>query len=429
MQLFRVLRSAIPGVAMLLMCLVPGITFAATLSIMPSVLSVHTGETATVRVVVASTDTAINSAEANILYPSDSLEVVGVSKAASVFSIWLDEPNYSNSTGVISFSGGLPTPGYQGGNGTVISIVFKAKQPGVATLQMSGAAIRADDGMGTDVTKGSSGAVITVLAPTPAQPAVSHVQDTASQAPAAVQVKSKARSDISVVEAVATTTATTTQSRIVVTAPTFAISPEAPAENGLVTMTGMVSPGTERIEIHIVGGTTHRVIILVPEQDGSYELDTADLRRGEYTVWAEAVTQGIHSRPTQGVHVSVSSPIVATIAGADITLIEVLWTILLIALAGLALGARATYHLWKQRRLHSRLRDITNLEKEIIKHSGQLRVDLEKFAAMFEYTHRHRDLSKAEQSMYRSITALIRQLNSTTTDTEVALDRTEKEEK
>lgn len=413
-------------VGIALCCAMPHISSAATLGMSPSVLSLHVGETATVRVYVSSTDVTVNAAEANVLYPSDILEVMGVSKSASIFSIWLDEPTYSNSTGIVSFSGGLPTPGYQGGMGNVVSIVFKAVHVGTATLQLSDASVRADDGLGSDILKGSSGAVITVA------PALSSPTATPTSPVEPSEPKTTATKHAATTEAppavIATTSVATTTFPLTVSTPTFIFEPDHPAENGLITIRGTAGPGTQRVEVHIVGETMHKVISIVPDADGSYELDTAELQHGEYTVWAEAVNNTIHSRPTQGMYIVVSSPVIGSLAGFDITLYEALWVLLIIACAGLVLGSRATYHIWKHKRLHSRLRDITHLEKEIIAHSSQLRTDLEKFAEMFEYTHRYRNLSKAEQSMYRSISALIRQLNATTTQTEDALERTEKEE-
>ena len=41
------------------------------------------------------------------------------------FNIWMQEPNFSNSVGQVSFEGAILNPGYQGSAGQVLSVVFK----------------------------------------------------------------------------------------------------------------------------------------------------------------------------------------------------------------------------------------------------------------------------------------------------------------
>lgn len=65
--------------------------------------------------------------------------------------MWVDEPTYSNATGTITFSGGLPTPGFQDRDGNLLTITFKAKDAGEALINIETAAILANDGLGTDV--------------------------------------------------------------------------------------------------------------------------------------------------------------------------------------------------------------------------------------------------------------------------------------
>ncbi|GAI35186.1 unnamed protein product, partial [marine sediment metagenome] len=42
----------------------------------------------------------------------DKLEVLNISKENSIFTLWPEEPIFSNSAGEISFSGGTPHPGF-----------------------------------------------------------------------------------------------------------------------------------------------------------------------------------------------------------------------------------------------------------------------------------------------------------------------------
>jgi hypothetical protein len=96
-------------------------------------------------------DVNINNIEAKISYSKDLVEVISVNNSPSIFSIWVEPPNFSNTTGLISFNGGLPTPGYKGNMGKIINISLKAKKTGIAEISFPSASIYANDGMGTNV--------------------------------------------------------------------------------------------------------------------------------------------------------------------------------------------------------------------------------------------------------------------------------------
>jgi hypothetical protein len=136
---------------------------AATSYFSPSSGSFVVGNIFTVNVLVNTNNTAINNVDAVINFPSNLLEIVSVSKSGSIFSLWVEEPTFSNSAGTLSFSGGLPTPGYTGVGGKVLSVVFRAKNEGSASLLFSSAAIRANDGLGTDVFTSSGQALFNLI--------------------------------------------------------------------------------------------------------------------------------------------------------------------------------------------------------------------------------------------------------------------------
>lgn len=136
---------------------------AATLQINSSSATLSPGSIATLSVVLNSEGIAINNAEAKIIFPADLLEVVSISKGSSIFSLWVEEPVYSNITGIISFNGGISTPGFTGSSGTAISVVVKAKKAGQADIIFSDAAVRANDGLGTDVLRIKTGKTLSVI--------------------------------------------------------------------------------------------------------------------------------------------------------------------------------------------------------------------------------------------------------------------------
>ena len=152
---------------------VPCFAHAATLNMTPATAAVSVGDIVTENVVVNSNGQAINNAEGVLQFPTNLLSVISVSKSNSIFSIWIQDPSFSNSAGTVSFNGGVPNPGFSGNGGNVITITFEVKQSGTATLSLGSDAVRANDGLGTDVLTSDSGATLTlnsVSAPVPAPP-------------------------------------------------------------------------------------------------------------------------------------------------------------------------------------------------------------------------------------------------------------------
>lgn len=187
-------RSFIASFALVAL-LLPGIAAAATLGVSPAATSVHAGDLVTVRLVANTQGAAINQGEGTLRFPTDMLDVISVSKSGSIFTLWVEEPGYSNTVGTVHFDGGVPTPGYTGSAGTVISITFHAKKTGTATLTLSDAAIRANDGLGTDVLSFAAGGSITI-AQTTAQPATSEQpKPAASKGGAILDLASPTHSD------------------------------------------------------------------------------------------------------------------------------------------------------------------------------------------------------------------------------------------
>ncbi|QQR82439.1 hypothetical protein IPJ70_04155 [Candidatus Campbellbacteria bacterium] len=135
---------------------------AASLNLIPSATKVSVGNIVSVGVYVDTGGRAINNAEATIEFPTDVLEVISVSKKPSIFTLWVEEPSFSNYTGTVSFNGGVANPGFTGENGSIASITFRAKKAGSASLLFSSSAVRQNDGLGTDILSVKNGSSITV---------------------------------------------------------------------------------------------------------------------------------------------------------------------------------------------------------------------------------------------------------------------------
>ncbi len=123
---------------------------------------VRVGNTVTSVVYVNSNNKVINSAEGVITFSADILSVESISLGGSIFSIWIEQPSFSNSAGTISFNGGVPNPGFKGNSGAILRITFKAKKVGTAKLAFTGASVYANDGLGTNITSARRGVSITV---------------------------------------------------------------------------------------------------------------------------------------------------------------------------------------------------------------------------------------------------------------------------
>lgn len=138
--------------------------YAATLSLLPSPATVSVGNIVSVKVFVNTVSKSINNAEATIQFPVDMLDVLSITKGSSIFTLWVEEPNFSNTTGKITFNGGVPNPGYNGQSGYIATITFKAKKQGTASVIFSDGAVRENDGLGTDVLTSKNSGIIQISA-------------------------------------------------------------------------------------------------------------------------------------------------------------------------------------------------------------------------------------------------------------------------
>ena len=121
---------------------------------------------------------SLNALEGRLLFP-DALEVAGISDGGSVVTVWLDAP-MSRGPGSISFSGITPG-GYNAERGFLFSVVFRAKEEGVAALSFEHMQVFLNDGNATPapVSEISAKLVISEEAPS----SLSDVSDTTPPEP------------------------------------------------------------------------------------------------------------------------------------------------------------------------------------------------------------------------------------------------------
>jgi hypothetical protein len=148
---------------------------AALLFLMPGSSQIGVGETMTVEVRINSEGTSFNAAQVVINYPKELLEVTLLDKTGSTFSLWINEPHFSNANGTVSFTGGTPY-GVSGGAVSVLKIQFRAKAVGSGKFSLTAAAVSAADGSGSNILSRVQDASVTVVpqrsAPPPASPQV-----------------------------------------------------------------------------------------------------------------------------------------------------------------------------------------------------------------------------------------------------------------
>src|SRR3989338_6277844 len=137
----------------------PSISHAAALFIPPASATYGVGKTFTVSFRVDTEGAAINAAEAALSFDPEKFEVVSVSKTGSLFSLWTQEPVFSNSSGSLSFGGGVPSPGYNGTSGLLFSATVRMKTQGSSVLQYVSGLVLANDGSGTNTLRASRSAL------------------------------------------------------------------------------------------------------------------------------------------------------------------------------------------------------------------------------------------------------------------------------
>ncbi len=135
---------------------------AARLSLSPASNSYKIGDTVTVTALLNTGGQSINATEGSISFPTDLLEYQSVSTSSSIFSFWTSGPTVNS--GTLIFGGGLSQPGYNGSEGNILTLSFKTKSSGTATVQMKGSKVLLNDGSGTDIYGSSSNASYTISA-------------------------------------------------------------------------------------------------------------------------------------------------------------------------------------------------------------------------------------------------------------------------
>ena len=152
-ETFKKIKSLLIGGALLFVIfgILPITAQAASLYFSPSSGTHAVGTSFTVSVYVSSADQAMNAASGAISFPQDKLEVISLSKAGSIFTLWVQEPTFSNSAGTVNFEGIVLNPGFTGASGKILGVTFRVKVAGAAPVSFSSGSALANDGKGTNI--------------------------------------------------------------------------------------------------------------------------------------------------------------------------------------------------------------------------------------------------------------------------------------
>lgn len=337
------------------------------------------GETGSVDILVDTEGVAVNNVEMVVRFPNDLLEIVSTSASESIFSLWVGAPKYSNESGTLSFTAGIPTPGFTGDAGKILTVVFRTKGEGQALLTFSSVVVRANDGYGSNVFRSGTRALFDIRS------SGDRGGSSVKTAPAALA------------------------------APVFT---DYPTE--LETGASLIVHGTARSESTVnvwveKDKTDQRMVTTESDQNGRFTFFLDEkVREGVYRLWAEVMdTEGNKSAPTEKIAIVVTKPT---------------WDRMGVFLAAIALVAVfASWYAWRTYVFSKKRLRKETLEAESSLHQafGSLRENRERLE-MFEKARTKRTLTAEEEEI---VTWLKQDLNNAEKTVEKEIDDIEEEVK
>jgi hypothetical protein len=190
----KLLFVAISGLLFVAISGLPRVARAASLYFSPSSGSYSAGEQFSVGVYVSSSEQIMNAASGVISFPKDIMEIVSLSKNNSIFTLWVQEPSFSNSAGAVNFEGIVLNPGYSGASGKILGATFRVKAAGTANLTFSSGSVLANDGKGTNILASLGNAQFSLGGAAPSAPEAI-TPSTVSGTPSAPQISSLTHPD------------------------------------------------------------------------------------------------------------------------------------------------------------------------------------------------------------------------------------------
>jgi len=129
--------------------LFPKFIFAASVYFTSTSQNIYPGDIFIVDAHISSADQEINVADGAFSFNPQFAEITELSTGGSIFSIWAQQPTFSNTKGEVSFAGGTPE-GFSQENGLIVRAIFRAKVEGELTLAFHDAfSLYLNDGKGS----------------------------------------------------------------------------------------------------------------------------------------------------------------------------------------------------------------------------------------------------------------------------------------
>lgn len=275
----------------------------ATLFLSPPSGSYEVGDSFSVLVNLNSGGEAINASTGQINFDNTKLQVVSLGYSQSIFSLWTDNPSFSNPAGTINFSGGVPSPGFIGASGGVLRITFRVKAPGQAPVNFLSGSVLANDGQGTNIADGLRGALYSLVVgeTTPVKP---------------VETKPEVVPDV--------------QSERPIEVPIITEWPKELSANSTLTIKGLGIPLTKIFVILQKGSDEPVKEYTFSGPDGKFIFTyTKKAEAGYYRVWARNVTDsGNESGLSDPVTIEVTASTFIRVGGLVLDYVTIIITLL-----------------------------------------------------------------------------------------------------
>jgi len=143
----RYMFPAVLGAAALLGALSISATDDSFITLETDVQAVESGQLFEVEV-LTSAHTPVNAVDITVEFPEDKLDVFSVDRGQSVLTIWTEDSVITDSS--VQVSGGTFRKGFIGQH-EIVTINFRALEPGQYKIEIEDATLVAGDGIGTEV--------------------------------------------------------------------------------------------------------------------------------------------------------------------------------------------------------------------------------------------------------------------------------------
>jgi hypothetical protein len=390
---------------MIVVGMMPVQLFAAGFTVAPSTVTNQVGKTFTVNVNISTTGQVMNAASGSLSFSKDVIEVVSVSKSGSIFNLWVQEPQYSNAMGVVSFEGIVLNPGFSG-TGKILSITFRAKNAGTGKFSFSNGSILANDGNGTNILKelGTGSVTITPVITPPEPVKAVPVSSTASNIITSASTDGMITEEIPLIP-VSSTPIVTLQQPMVTSYPSLIKKGEPVVFSG----TSLYPDATILIRI-TQGETILREFPTQTDSNGTfiYALEKP-LSKGVYQFSVQITdTQGMSSIPTQKNTFVIQSAQLITVGEHVLSMITIVLGIGALLFLIAALTVQAWFALGRMRRKISR--HVIEAESEVHEAFSVLQDTMKEQIMLLEITRKHRTLTEEEKVVLKSIQKNIKKM-------------------